>query len=270
MLEGIFEINSYEIDDLLKYIGTTSNELEEENEKAKQTFEPNKKSEIFGKGSKTINDQMDEIFNQIDHLEFAMKKGTSLIFETEMKILDEARDLQIPVGFETNNMVKNNAASGIKLDKNDGRSVNEGNSSKEITFEMNSEIEKENLKDITSTNTIEQRLAEEQINLGKINLSNIENGITEEKAFNENGYTNNKQILETMDNNTTKEINNEVSINEISKHNLTGINRSLETPESTEIKFSERMNEIKKENIDDIDKNSTGTEQVKLPEENIK
>ena len=215
MLEGIFEINSYEIDDLLGYINTTSGEVGAENEEAKKTFEPNKRSEVFGRGAQTINDQMDEIYNQIDHLGTAMQKGTSAIFETEMKILEEARALEIPKGFETNDTITDKTTANIGLEKEDSRSVNEGQLGTAINPEINSEIEKENIEDITKAATEEQMLDENQLRVNEVGLQEVKQDETEAQDFNEREYTDNRQNIEQMENNSVGPIRDEVEINNV-------------------------------------------------------
>ncbi len=225
MLEGVFEINSYEIDDLLGYIKTTGGEVEAENDEAKKTFEPNKRSEVFGQGAQKINDQMDEIYNQIDHLGIAMQKGTSSIFETEMKILEEARALEIPMGFGTNDTVTDKSAGSIGLSKEDSRSVNEGVLGEAISPEINSEIEKENIEDITKSATEEQMLDENQLKVNEVGLEGVKTDETEAKDFDDRNYTENRQVIEQMENNSVGPIKDEVEINNVEEVDIEGMDQ---------------------------------------------
>ena len=249
MLEGIFEINSYEIDDLLSNINTTSNEVEVANDEAKEDFEAYKKSEVFGKGAQIINDQVDAIFDSLESLGNVMYKGTSTIFETEMKILQEARDLEIPMGYEVNNTVTDKNAGGISLTKNDGRSVNEGENPSEITPEMEEEVEKEELENIEKAETERQEMDENEIRVNEVSLGNIENGETRREEYRDE-YTENEQQLGRMEEKEAGEIRDEVEINETEKTALEGMETGNKGTEEQEIKFNEEgIQELGQDNI---------------------
>ena len=245
MLEGIFEINSYEIDDLLSYISNTANDVESTNDEAKVDFDHFKKSEVFGKGAQKLNDQMDSIFNSIDSLGIVMKKGTSFIFETEMKILEEARDLEIPMGFATNDVVTNKSASSVNLTKNDGRSVNDGVASSTINPEINSSVEKENLENINNNVTERQDLDEGQITDHSTVLENINGNETVAQHFEDN-YDMAAENLNSINQNTQEiPTENDVEINAPEKITLASFNNTPAPQENTD--FNINMNS---ENID--------------------
>ena len=232
MIEGIFEINSYEIDDLLGYIRGTSHDVEETNDEAKTDFECYKRSEVFGKGAQTINDQMDVIFEKLDSLGNVMQNGTSKIFETEMKILQEARDLEIPTGYETKETMTDKSASGVGLEKNDGTSVNEGKASEEIKVEINSEIEEEKLKDIRSEETERQELEERTFKGEEVGLRDITQEETQEQRMEDN-YTDNRQEIAAME---EKEAQREVEVKEI-EGNKVELGEVGEGTRATEVEF---------------------------------
>ncbi len=261
MLEGIFEINSFEIDDLLSYMGKASSDLEQTNGNAKKAFEPNKEAEVFGKGAQKINDQMDEIKNNVEHLENVMKKGTSAIFDTEIKILEEAKSLEIPTGFEINDVVTDKATKEINLFKLDGLSVNEGTAQSELNVNISSVINKENLtnitkdetqeqnfdenelrvrdtllRDITSKETEKQELDENEFRVRDTTLRDITNKETEKQEFDEQSLNVDDVLLKDISNNETKEVlfddnlysNNKVTLQNINTGNVTPINDEIE------------------------------------------
>ena len=249
MLEGIFEINSYEMDDILGYIKQTSQEVESTNDEAKTTFEPNKKSEVFGNGARTINNQMDELYEQISRFGNAMQKGTSAIFNLEMKLVEEARNIQIPNGFGTNNTVTNKETSTIGLSKTDGLSVNNGVASQEMSLDDTSEIVKENLVDIMKDTPQEQRFEEEQLATKEVALNNIVKNETVAQEFNENAYTNNKKSLYEMENKDVNEINDFVDINKTKDTKI----EEMDTVESREVNPEVSLDNIEINEIDNFE-----------------
>ena len=216
MIDGIFEINSYEMDDVLDSIKKASSDIEITNYDAKETFEPNKQSNVFGNGSKKINSQMDELHDQVHHLGSVMEKGANSIYELEMSLANEIKEIQIPKGYETNDSIKDNQAVSINLFKNDGTSVNEGeNSITESTYDDTTRIVKENLVDINNGQIQTQTFDENQLQVNSTVLSDISKDETTIKEFDENAYTDNKQTLYNMNNNNANEVKEIDDINNI-------------------------------------------------------
>ena len=175
MLEGVFEINNYEMDEIFRNMNQTNVNIDDSNDEAKKDFVSYKQSGVFGNGIKTINDQMDTITNSMMVMSGAIQKGTQAIFETEFKLLQEARDLEIPKGFETSNITSTSVSSNISLNKNDGKSVNNGTASSKIKEDLNSSIHsKENLTEMNDNTTLEQRIDENIYTNNKIKLASLE------------------------------------------------------------------------------------------------
>ncbi len=196
MFEGIFEINSYEIDDLLEQTGKTSSDISNTNDEAKSTLEPYKQSEVFGEGAKTINEQLDQVFDELLDFRNSFQKGTSAVFETEMKILEEARNLQIPTGFSLNGTSIKEQAKDVTLSKNDGRSVNDGESTtNEEKMDDYTETEHNELRNDYNENGLE---INEKIDIsGKmtdLNSINNNSNLEEQELIQGNNKYNQKMI----------------------------------------------------------------------------
>ncbi len=245
MLEGIFEINSYEIDDLISYMGKASSDLDQTNSDAKKAFEPNKKSEVFGKGSQKINNQMEEIKNNVEHLENVMKKGTSAIFDTEIKILEEARNIEIPVGFETNDVVTDKSTKEIGLSKLDGKSVNEGKEQSELNVNINSVIDKENLTNIAKEETKEQNFDENELRVKDTILKDITRRETEKQEFDEQALKVDEVLLKDIGNNETKNVSFDDKLYSNKKETLQNIENGNATPINDEIEIKGKDVELR-------------------------
>lgn len=245
VLEGTFEINSYEIDDLLSYMLKASSDLEQTNGNAKKAFEPNKQSEVFGKGAQKINNQMDEIKNNVEHLENVMKKGTSTIFDTEMKILEEARCLEIPTGFEINDVVTDKTTKEIGLSKLDGQSVNEGTAQSELNVDINSVINKENLTNITKDETQEQHFDESELRVKDTTLKDITSSETEKQEFDEQALNVDDVLLKDISNKETKVVSFDDNLYSNNKATLQSINTGNVTPINDEIEINGKKTELR-------------------------
>jgi len=228
VFEGIFEINSYEIDDLLEHTGKTSSDILNTNDEAKSTLEPYKQSEVFGEGAKTINEQLDQVFDELLDFRNNFQKGTSAVFETEMKILEEARNLQIPTGFSLNGTSIKEQAKEVTLSKNDGRSVNDGESTtNEEKMDDYAETEHNELRNDYNENGLEEQELTQGNNIyNQKMLSNINVGTSGQIVENDfNANTNNVELrqintnsipLVSIDNDSDININvNKVDLQQI-------------------------------------------------------
>lgn len=108
-----------------------------------------KKSGLFSNGVSTIEKEIKNTANIISTIGNELNKQTEIAFENEMGFAKLANDIQYPTDFIKNDSKKYNSIEDIKLNKGDGRSVNDGEKAKEFRDIDESEIEEEKLKDIT-------------------------------------------------------------------------------------------------------------------------
>ena len=96
------------------------------------------------------------------------------MFNLEMRLKEEASNIEIPKGFTTNDTINDKTFNAITYNKNDGKSINEGATTEALNVEINSEINRTNLGNITNNNTLQENIplndyTNNQVNLGSIN-----------------------------------------------------------------------------------------------------
>lgn len=105
MTDEPFEINSYEIEDIQSGMNNMNKEIATISETSKKEFASYKHSETLGKGINKVNEQLDEISDSLMMMSNTIQKGTDSLFETESKLLEEIKSIEIPKDFETIDMI---------------------------------------------------------------------------------------------------------------------------------------------------------------------
>ena len=126
MLNGIFELNSYEIEDVQGNMNSVDSELTGTNDEAKQNFISFKQSGVFSKGIKKIHNQMESISGSLKLMNKAIQRGTASAFAQEATLASEISSLEIPKDFAVNNDLTQKTFKAVALKKKDGQSVNKG------------------------------------------------------------------------------------------------------------------------------------------------
>lgn len=260
-LEGIFEINSYEMDDIFGNMNKTSAELDTSNSESKQDFVSMKQSRVFGNGIETINEQMDEITNSMMMMSNTIQKGTQAIFETEFKLLQEVSDIQIPNGFETNDIASSVTTSSVTLKKRDGESINNGNSSSQVDLDFNSTINsKETLNEMKESDTSSKELDESAYDVDKKVLKDIIKGESLKEDIELYRAIKSKENLRELKHSDTSETKLDEDIFSPEKKEL----KDIKKQESQQVELSDdnqKGSEIKLYSIDNsihIDNNKIG------------
>ncbi len=185
MLDGIFEIESEEIDELCSYYNKTSQEINDANQEAKRDFEPLKRAEVFGRGAQKINNQLDLFSDKFIMLSNALQKSMSKTFEEEYHFRDEIRSLQIPKDFGVNDSSHSNSFENVTLVKNDGRSVNEGKALFDNTEEFASSVKyNTNLQDFNNNGGKENQNINFKLNGNETRLEDITSKNLENQELN--------------------------------------------------------------------------------------
>lgn len=184
-MDGIFEIESEEIDEICLYYNRTSQEINGANQEAKRDFDSLKRAEVFDRGAQKINNQLDLFSDKFIMLSNALQKSMNKTFEEEYHLRDEIRSLQIPKDFGVNNSSHSNSFDNVTLTKNDGRSVNEGKALFDNTEEFNSSVNyNTNLQDFNNERGKEVQNINFKLNGNETRLEDITSKELEKQELN--------------------------------------------------------------------------------------
>lgn len=201
-----------------------------------------KRSNLFSGGIDKISRQTNSISNSILNIGWMMQEHNRSFFGMERNLASIADKIEIPANYTINDNLEINNFSSVTLEKNDGRSINEGKELKEIDEVKDSIIKQEQkLADITSSlETREEKIDESTIikheNLGNINNSNSlreekidENTNIQKNTLNDinNDNTQNVQNIDNSTNITNRILGNINENNLLNKQNLSFNDESL-------------------------------------------
>lgn len=178
MLDGIFEINSFEIDDILGSINNTDSQINDTNDEAGSNFICFKQSGVFSKGITQIQAQMGTISSSLKLMNKAIQRGKESAFSVELSLGNEISSLEIPKDFAVNNDLTQKTFKAVSLKKNDGKSVTNGIASSLLSYDSSSTINnKEKVFSLKQTGGNAVSLDDSKLNSNNIKifkLSDIE------------------------------------------------------------------------------------------------
>lgn len=214
------------------------------------------KTGLFDLGISTINRQINGITTSIFNVKNIVKKHSGEMFNMDRKMAEIAEDIEIPQDFVSNDSRSENTFNQIILDKIDGKSVNTGQNTTKVEENFNSVVTKENLQNISNSQTLKEESYNDQTAINKQNLNNIDNNRTlEEQRLND--ATN--IAKEALNNINKAQDLNEVKINEnstIKSQILNNIN-NLKDMTTQELDSNTNINKTVLENINNDTKKAT-------------
>lgn len=214
------------------------------------------KTGLFDLGISTINRQINGITTSIFNVKNIVKKHSGEMFNMDRKMAEIAEDIEIPQDFVSNDSRSENTFNQIILDKIDGKSVNAGQNTTKVEENFNSVVTKENLQNISNSQTLKEESYNDQTAINKQNLNNIDNNRTlEEQRLND--ATN--IAKEALNNINKAQDLNEVKINEnstIKSQVLNNIN-NLKDMTTQELDSNTNINKTVLENINNDTKKAT-------------
>ncbi len=215
MNNDVFEINSYEIDDLFNNVAITSNNVNTINDNVNNTFASYKKADVFESGTKKLNNQLIEIFERLSSFKTNFSNGTYLTFEAETKNLEDAENLYIPSGFELNDGLVSSTGTVVNLNKNDGLSVNAGEDVKNSEYEANAFISNVKMEDITNDGGMKNNELEFGFNGKMANLNELNQNALNIQEYSSNSSIDIMKRLENINSQSNGNVDNSVDINNI-------------------------------------------------------
>lgn len=214
------------------------------------------KTGLFDLGISTINRQINGITTSIFNVKNIVKKHSGEMFNMDRKMAEIAEDIEIPQDFVSNDSRSENTFNQIILDKIDGKSVNAEQNTTKVEENFNSAVTKENLQNISNSQTLKEESYNDQTAINKQNLNNIDNNRTlEEQRLND--ATN--IAKEALNNINKAQDLNEVKINEnstIKSQVLNNIN-NLKDMTTQELDSNTNINKTVLENINNDTKKAT-------------
>lgn len=214
------------------------------------------KAGLFDLGISTINRQINGITTSIFNVKNIVKKHSGEMFNMDRKMAEIAEDIEIPQDFVSNDSRSENTFNQIILDKIDGKSVNAEQNTTKVEENFNSAVTKENLQNISNSQTLKEESYNDQTAINKQNLNNIDNNRTlEEQRLND--ATN--IAKETLNNINKAQDLSEVKINEnstIKSQILNNIN-NLKDMTTQELDSNTNINKTVLENMNNDTKKAT-------------
>lgn len=214
------------------------------------------KAGLFDLGISTINRQINGITTSIFNVKNIVKKHSGEMFNMDRKMAEIAEDIEIPQDFVSNDSRSENTFNQIILDKIDGKSVNAEQNTTKVEENFNSAVTKENLQNISNSQTLKEESYNDQTAINKQNLNNIDNNRTlEEQRLND--ATN--IAKEALNNINKAQDLSEVKINEnstIKSQILNNIN-NLKDMTTQELDSNTNINKTVLENMNNDTKKAT-------------
>ncbi len=185
----------------------------------------------FGGTASIITDEMGSLSNAMFDFGSVFQKGTDGIFNADKISAAEFQKLEIPEDFIANAASDTSKHVNIFVDKNDGRSVNEGTKATAFNEIADNTVNKENLVDITGAQSTVENYNDESTIRGQSVLSNISMDETVEQKYSDD-YSRKQEALGDISNNQTQEqeLKDNYSVGEKA---LKDINNNTQTQEQT-------------------------------------
>ncbi len=171
--KDVLQFNNYELQDIGSYLRRTSNNSDSLHQESKQKFDPIVAKHLFEEGMKIINDRIQNLSDKLSNTERVILSNADSMATLEAQLKNEASQIEIPKGFETNNTITDKSFAANTYSKVDGKSVNNGalNSIDETQVESTISRNK-NLKDITKDTELDTKNLDEFRN-NKVGLNDI-------------------------------------------------------------------------------------------------
>lgn len=262
-MSNIFSINNEEMDNTIIGYNKICTDTDSTLDSIPSKFQSITKTGLFSSGLSTITKQLSKVSSSVSNLKKIIRKQSDKTYEMELSLAKEADQIEIPQNFVKNDAKRYSTIEDIVLNKNDGKSINEGQETEKTNEIRDNNIVKENLTNIVKEDT---EIINEEFNSNVENtkMKNINNGNETEQHKIKDDYSSNKEQLNDIKNNSSFEVNQSLNTNGINVFELKNINSNI-SEGKTEYHDKYNTNEVRFENVN---KESKELHQVTEHQEN--
>lgn len=227
-----FIVEDIEFENTVSRLNRVSLDSLDEVEEIPKKFSSLRNTGLFGNGIDKINRQLNAVTQATINVKNKVNKHKNEIFMLENSMASKARELDVPLDFVKKDSRKYNSIDDIYLEKKDGRSVNDGNASVDVSELDDYTGTLQNLANISSNLELrEEKLDEKTVITEQQKLGNINNDKQiDEQEINE---------INDLDKNNLKNINNGNNLNNTDLDNM-----NLENINSTNLENINNYNNI--------------------------
>ena len=133
---------------------------------------------LYRNGVRKINEQINLVNGHMKRYKSTIKKYTDQYFFYDDLAAKRIDELTIPKSFDINDSIEENIFDKVKLNKEDGLSVNNGDESATTITDngfLYQNVLGENLGNINNENIQEEKMADDIVGIEKENVDNIKN-----------------------------------------------------------------------------------------------
>lgn len=207
MSNNVLVMREEELDEFVGGMKKTYSELETTGSDIPNRLAYLKRANLFEGGINKIAKQVNSISNSILNVQWMMQEHNRSFFEMERNLAKAASGIEIPTGYNVNNSMQVNVVASVGLNKNDGRSVNEGQALYDIDEVADSSIKTMqklgNIKNDVSQ--IEQNVDESTL-IKHENLSNINNDVNQKEQNVDESTNINRTNVNSINNNINQDV----------------------------------------------------------------
>ena len=187
-------------------------------------FSSIKKTGLFDVGINAINKQINSISTSLFNVKNIVNKNSNSMFEMDRQLSSMAEKIEIPQDFVKNKNIFSTEFNNMIMQKNDGVSVNQGQSAtNNVEVDTQSSIVKNTLGNINNQNSLNMPTYEDNIVGNKPilnNKSNNENPVKQELNDNFSGTNVNLKNITNSQNIDIKNIDSNFSATNVNLKNI--------------------------------------------------
>ena len=158
------------------------------------------------KGLNGIKRENSKVSDEIVKIALVNQRHTENLKYIDIKLSNRIEELEVPHDYLVTDSMETNYYDVVSLNKEDGVSINKGDKSlTEASLNTDTSIEKENLINLTTEETVKQT-ADEIENIDYIDLVDVGNNNELDKQTIEDEYNTRKINMENIDNNELLEV----------------------------------------------------------------
>ncbi len=248
-----------EIQGIVSGIGRTSGNVNSVGSGIKGKFAPATNVGLMNNQVKTISKQMGAISNSMSSIQNIVSKHGGQMFDFDKSMAKKVDDIEIPTDFLANNSIEVNQYNRFLLGKIDGRTVNEGESSKEFEEIQEYDVSGENLTNISGNVTELQNYDSSSV-IGRSVLGKIDGDVTKLQHYDDGSSVQKSNMVNISGDSTTAQ-EYDASSN-VQKSNMVNI-----SGDSTTAQEYDASSNVQKSAMNDINHNQT--EQQSLDESTV-
>ncbi len=236
MNDDYLQLDDDSVNSFLNRFNKVTTDLGDSSKQGQKHFEGPMKAGLGGTAN-IVTNEMSGLSEAMFDFGNVFKKGTDGIFEADSIAASEFEKIVIPGDFRTAEQNETSKHVSIFLDKQDGKSVNDGQASEAAGDIDDSSINKEGLTDIRGTDSTVENYNDESSIRGQSILGDIVTDATVEQAY-DDSYSGQREALTDINGDETQEqeFSDQYSGTGENLHNING-------DETQEQEFSDQYTE---------------------------